>query len=350
MTASTTAAPAIRRWLFACCAMIFAMAIIGAITRLTESGLAIVEWAPITGTLPPLNESDWHKAFAAYQQIPQYKLLNTGMTLDAFKTIYFWEWLHRLWGRLIGLVYALPFFWFLARRQIPPGYHAKLWLGLVLGGLQGAVGWYMVASGLSQLVYVSHYRLALHLGLALVIYAYLLWLAFTLKPDAMTQRPYSRHGWLALACVAITIIWGAFVAGLKAGWVYNTFPLMDGALIPDAAWTLEPLWQNFFANTALVQFTHRSLGMLTGIVIWAWCWRLWRQGSGNKTTLALACMTALQIGLGIATLLSQVHIILGTLHQAGAIVVLTLLLQKIYSLRHAKCPTERLHPTQNQLA
>ncbi len=332
---------AIRRWLFICCAMIFAMAVIGAITRLTESGLSIVEWAPITGTLPPLNESEWEQAFTAYQQIPQYKLLNAGMSLAEFKTIYFWEWLHRLWGRLIGLVYALPFFWFLARRQIPHAYQSKLWLGLLLGALQGAVGWYMVSSGLSKLVYVSHYRLALHLSLALVIYSYLLWLAFSLRPvgDTIAARSHSRrHGWLALACVALTIIWGAFVAGLKAGWVYNTFPLMDGAFLPDAAWTLEPAWQNFFANTALVQFTHRALGMATGLVIGLWCWLLWRRGKASQITFALAGMVALQIALGIATLLSQVHIVLGTLHQAGAIVLLTLLLWQIYILGPRRAP------------
>lgn len=333
---SRAAPAAVRVWLLLCCAMIFVMALIGAITRLTESGLSIVEWAPLTGAVPPMTDGEWDKAFAAYQQIPQYQLLKSGMTLAEFKTIYFWEWLHRLWGRLIGLVYALPFFYFLLRRQIPAGYQSKLWLGLLLGGLQGAVGWYMVASGLDKLVYVSHYRLALHLGLALLIYSYLLWLAFTLQtPPTQPKGKASRHGVLALAAVALTIIWGAFVAGLKAGWVYNTFPLMDGAFMPEAAWTLEPLWQNFFANTALVQFTHRLLGMMTGVILWAWCWRLWRRGAGSRTTLALAAMVAVQIGLGIATLLSQVNIVLGTLHQAGAILLLTLVLRQIFLRRTA---------------
>lgn len=337
MTQLPATVTAVHRWLLFCCAMIFAMAVIGAITRLTESGLSIVEWAPITGAVPPLTDADWDKAFAAYQQIPQYKLLKAGMSLAEFKSIYFWEWLHRLWGRLIGLVYALPFFYFTVRRQIPAGYHGKLWLGLFLGGLQGAVGWFMVASGLNQLVYVSHYRLALHLSLALIIYAYLLWLAFTLKPAA-EQRASRRHGWLALACVALTIIWGAFVAGLKAGWVYNTFPLMDGAFVPEAAWTLEPVWQNFFANTALVQFSHRMLAMATGLVIGSWCWRLWRHGVASRITLALAGMVTVQIALGIATLLSQVNIILGTLHQAGAIMLLTLLLGQIHILKPVQAP------------
>ncbi|MBP7252259.1 MAG: COX15/CtaA family protein [Alphaproteobacteria bacterium] len=337
MTQLPATEAAVYRWLLLCCAMIFAMAVIGAITRLTESGLSIVEWAPISGAVPPFTDADWNKAFAAYQQIPQYKLLKSGMSLAEFKDIYFWEWLHRLWGRLIGLVYALPFFWFMARRQIPTGYSVKLWLGLVLGGLQGAVGWFMVASGLSQLVFVSHYRLALHLSLALLIYAYLLWLAFGLKPAA--QQSASRgHGWLALGCVALTIIWGAFVAGLKAGWVYNTFPLMDGALVPEAGWTLEPSWQNFFANTALVQFSHRILAMITGLIVWSWYWRLWRQGAASKITLALGGMVVVQIGLGIATLLSQVNIILGTLHQAGAIVLLTLLLRQIHTLKPVQSP------------
>ncbi|MGB4100523.1 MAG: COX15/CtaA family protein [Alphaproteobacteria bacterium] len=326
----------VAHWLLLCCGMIFMMAVIGAITRLTESGLSIVEWAPVTGAIPPLNDADWQKAFAGYQQIPQYQLLHSDMTLEDFKHIYFWEWLHRFWGRLIGLVYAVPFFWFLARRQIPAGYHGKLWLGLALGGLQGAVGWFMVASGLSTRIYVSHYRLALHLALALVIYGYLLWLALNLllrNPNAGTSRAARNHGWICLGLLTLTIIWGALVAGLKAGWVYNSFPLMDGALLPDAAWTLQPFWLNFFDNTALVQFCHRWLGLTTAAVIWLWCWRLLRQSparSERRVLIALILMVALQALLGIVTLLSQVNIVLATLHQAGALVTLTLLLVSLH--------------------
>ncbi len=326
-------------WLLLCCGMIFLMALIGAITRLTESGLSIVEWAPITGAIPPLNEADWQQAFAGYQQIPQYRLLHSGMSLEEFKHIFFWEWLHRLWGRLIGMVYAVPFFWFLARRQIPAGYSKKLWLGLALGGLQGAVGWFMVASGLSTRVYVSHYRLALHLALALVIYGYLLWLALDLLPRAATPeaaRTARKHGWLCLGLLATTIIWGALVAGLKAGWAYNSFPLMDGAWLPEASWTLRPLWLNLIDNTALVQFCHRWLGLATALAIWLWCWRLLRREpsrSERRWIIATVLMVTLQAILGIATLLTQVNIILATMHQAGAILTLTLLLIHLHRRR-----------------
>ncbi len=331
----TEAPRALRLWLSLCCAMIFAMAVIGAITRLTESGLSIVEWNPLTGAIPPLNEQDWQKAFTGYQQTPQYKLLNSGMTLTAFKQIFFWEWLHRLWGRLIGVVYALPFCYFLLRRQIPKPYVGKLWLGLLLGGLQGALGWFMVKSGLSELVYVSHYRLAAHLVLALAIYAYLFWLCLMLAGRQRHQASpcLIGHGRAALGLLAVTITWGAFVAGLKAGWAYNTFPLMDGEIVPSASWTMIPLWQNFLANTALVQFCHRVLAMTTGLALWFWAWRLWRGWYNRKLALALGLMALVQIGLGIATLLTQVQIVLGTLHQAGAIVLLTLLLRNLYGLR-----------------
>lgn len=337
----------VRRWLFLCCGMIFAMAIIGAITRLTESGLSIVTWQPIKDMLPPLNEAAWQQAFAEYQRIPQYRLLNHGMSLEEFKNIYFWEWLHRLWGRLIGLVYAVPFFWFVWRGKLTRKLQLKLWIGLVLGGLQGAVGWFMVASGLSELVYVSHLRLALHLSLALVIYAYLLWLALDLQSPSRQQPPRGvmLHGWLVLAALGITIIWGAFVAGLKAGWVYNSFPLMDGALLPDAAWTLRPLWQNIFNNTALVQFLHRWLAIGTGLLVWSWCWRLWHRVPQRWPVLALALMVAVQIVLGIATLLQGVPVWLGALHQAGAIILLTLLLLNLHrqgqDISLVICPPER---------
>jgi heme a synthase len=342
----SVAAPerAIRLWLLVCCGMIGLMALIGAITRLTESGLSIVQWEPVKDMLPPLTEAAWAQAFAEYKTIPQYRLLNQGMSLTDFQAIYFWEWLHRLWGRLIGLVYALPFAWFAWRHRLPRPLLKKLWLGLALGGLQGGVGKFMVASGLSELVYVSHYRLALHLGLALTIYAYLLWVALGLHAPSAPALPVvappvaprvaaalRRHGWVALGCFALTLLWGAFVAGLKAGWVYNSFPLMAGAWLPDAAWTLQPLWLNALANTALVQFMHRWIAVTSGMVIWWWCWRLWRAGLAaglpeRRWLLALSGMVGLQIGLGILTLLYAVPILLGTLHQAGAITLLTLLI------------------------
>ena len=324
--------------------MIFVMALIGAVTRLTESGLSIVEWAPISGTLPPLSRADWQRAFEGYQQIPQYHILHSTMTLEEFKTIYFWEWLHRLWGRLIGLVYAGPFFWFLARRRIPPGLHRKLWLGLILGSLQGLVGWFMVVSGLSAHIYVSHLRLALHLLLALTIYAYLFWLTLDLAmpyPGGTVRQARRRWlGWLCLGMIATTMIWGAFVAGLKAGWVYNSFPLMDGVWLPEAAWSLEPWTLNFFNNTALVQFCHRWLAFGTATTIWLWCWSLWPTHVARRPLLALIGMVGIQILLGISTLLTHVNIVLATCHQAGAIITLSLL---IYQLHRGRLPTSLAH-------
>lgn len=322
----------LRRWLLLCCAMIFIMAIIGAITRLTESGLSITEWAPVTGALPPLNEAGWQDAFAAYQRIPQYQTLNQGMNLEEFKQIYFWEWLHRLWGRLIGLVYALPFFWFLWHRQVPRDLRSKLWLGLALGFAQGALGWYMVQSGLSKLVYVSPYRLAAHLALALIIYSYLLWLALDLSDKKYGTNKTYRHGYVVLACVTATIVWGAFVAGHKAGWAYNTFPLMNGALLPPEAWNLQPLWHNFFANTAMVQFCHRWLAIGTAALILAWAWRLMRAWQPRHLVWLLGCMVVLQVTLGVSTLLLGVPVWLGALHQAGAILLLTSVILNLHAL------------------
>jgi heme a synthase len=332
---------AIRIWLASCCLMIAAMAVIGAITRLTESGLSIVSWHPVKDMLPPLSDAAWQQAFDEYRQIPQYRLLNSGMSLEDFKTIYFWEWLHRLWGRLIGIVYALPFFWFLWRRRLPKTLVWKLWLGLVLGGLQGLLGWFMVRSGLEDLVYVSHLRLAAHLGLALVIYAYLFWLWLDLDPAPpqrlkATPRAVVLHGTIALGFLTVTIIWGAFTAGLKAGWVYNSFPLMDGEFLPSAAWTLNPLWVNFFNNTALVQFCHRWLAILTSFVILSWCWRLSPTAADQRPIIALGAMVSAQVAIGITTLIYAVPILLGTLHQLGAILLLTLILWNMHSVTRAR--------------
>ena len=273
-------------WLLACCAMVFVMALLGAVTRLTESGLSITEWKPVAGALPPLNEDAWDKAFSDYQQIPQYKILHRGMTLEEFKGIFFWEWLHRLWGRLIGIVFAVPFVWFLARKQIDRRLGLRLALFFVLGGLQGFIGWFMVQSGLDVRTSVSPYRLALHLGFALAIYALMLWTALDLlKMQAFrVSRDLRRHGWAALGFLAITMIWGAFTAGLHAGEAYNTWPLMEGDVLPDAAFTILPKWKNVFENLALVQFTHRWLAPMTMLIILAWVYRCLRRVKGRTGT------------------------------------------------------------------
>ncbi|WP_342235881.1 COX15/CtaA family protein [Inquilinus sp. OTU3971] len=327
------AAPATRPvawWLFLCAAMVFAMAVIGAVTRLTESGLSIVEWAPIKGALPPLSDQAWQDAFAAYKATPEYLYKNTGMSLEAFQQIFFWEWLHRLWGRLIGLVFAAGLAWFWWRGGLDRGLRLRLLGLLVLGGLQGALGWFMVMSGLVDRPSVSHYRLAAHLGLAVLLYALILWTAYGLALPRLGSfagaRSLRRHASIAIGCVAVTMCWGAFVAGLDAGQVYNTFPLMDGRLLPPPeSFSIIPAWLNWFDNTALVQFTHRWLAIGTSLVVLslaARCSRTPVVGWGHLAGL----IVAVQVGLGISTLLAQVPVWLGAMHQAGALLLLALLL------------------------
>src|SRR5689334_6276487 len=264
---------AVRLWLYAVAALVFAMVLVGGATRLTESGLSITEWQPVIGVLPPINQAQWLNEFQKYQAIPQYAQLNAGMSLAAFKTIYWWEWAHRLIGRIIGVAFFVPFLWFLWRGSIPPRHRAGLWTILALGALQGAIGWWMVASGLADRVEVSQYRLATHLILACVIYAALIWTGVRLKdqrtPSLVEQSdaiPRSvRIGAAAISVLLLLQIYlGALVAGLRAGHAYNTWPLIDGGLVPQASHLLfeMPLWRNFFENPLTVQFDHRMLGYL----------------------------------------------------------------------------------------
>jgi cytochrome c oxidase assembly protein subunit 15 len=325
-------------WLFICCGMVFIMALLGAVTRLTESGLSITSWEPLVGVVPPLNEEAWKKAFASYQAIPQYQVLNRGMTLEAFKGIFFWEWLHRLWGRLIGAVFAVPLIYFLIRRKIGKDAGLKFALIFALGGLQGFIGWFMVQSGLEVRTSVSPYRLALHLGFALAIYSVLLWTALDGRqrveaPTSKISPPLLRHGWVSLGLLVLTMTWGAFVAGLHAGEVYNTWPLMEGDVLPSAATTLQPVWHNVFENPAFAQFIHRWLGPTTMIVLLSWIARCW-PGAGDarkKGLAALGIMAVAQVGLGLGTLLSHAEIAVAVLHQAGAITLLTLLLFNLHA-------------------
>jgi cytochrome c oxidase assembly protein subunit 15 len=326
-------------WLLACCAMIAVMAVIGAVTRLTGSGLSITEWKPIMGAIPPLNEAEWQTAFTKYQQIPQYKIINSGISLSEFKNIFFWEWLHRLWGRLIGIVFAAPFLWFAVRRQMTKPLTIKLLAIFALGGLQGFIGWFMVQSGLEVRTSVSPYRLAIHLGLALLLYGLLLWVALGLRQERGYSPPLAgkvrggvRHGIITLILLATTIVWGAFTAGLHAGKAYNTWPLMEGDVLPAAAWTLQPAWINAFENLALVQFIHRWLAPLTMIIILSWVVRLWRR-TPSKIVTALGVMAIIQVALGLATLLTHTDITLATLHQAGAILLLTLVIVNLHRSR-----------------
>jgi cytochrome c oxidase assembly protein subunit 15 len=325
---------AIRLWLYAVAALVFAMVLVGGATRLTESGLSIVEWKPVTGTLPPLGEAAWQVEFGKYKTIPQFSHLNSGMTLAEFKTIFWWEWAHRLMGRLIGVAFLLPFLWFLAKGWVGQGLRRRLWTIFGLGALQGGVGWWMVASGLAERVEVSQYRLATHLILACVIFAAMLWTAAGLRGRIIEVPARIRAtGIVLLVLVLVQIYLGALVAGLRAGLIYNTWPLIDGSFIPDAARLLHdtPAWRNFFENTLTVQFSHR----MTAYVLWVLALvhvvdvaRTLRGGPALTTALALAAAITVQAVLGILALIHQVPIALALAHQAVAIAVLAI------SVRH----------------
>lgn len=314
--------------------MIFAMVVIGGVTRLTESGLSITEWKPVSGALPPLSDEAWQDAFAKYREIPEYRERNAGMTLAEFKNIYWWEFIHRLWGRLIGVVYAVPLLWFVLRGQVRGALAWKLGGIFVLGGLQGVLGWYMVQSGLVDRIDVSQYRLTAHLGLALLIYAATLWTALDLLRPGGAATPFGRAA-LALSALAfLTMLAGGFVAGLDAGMTYNTFPLMDGRLVPAGYFDETPWWLNLFENVAAVQFNHRLLGIATLVAAIALA-VAGRSSAPRTRSLALATgfMALLQVVLGVATLLLVVPIPLAAAHQAGAVALLTLSLATAHAAR-----------------
>ncbi len=352
---------AIAWWLIVCAAMIFLMVLIGGITRLTESGLSITEWQPLDGVLPPLSLAQWQDAFQRYQAIPQFHAIHADMTLEQFKGIYFWEYLHRLWGRAIGLVFLLPFLYFLIRGRIGRALWPKLALIFVLGAFQGVLGWYMVESGLEHRIEVSQYRLAAHLFAAIVIYGAILWVAFDLLWPKTPSQPLTppnlppgrfgpsvrvdaRHGvkpaggggkttrsvvgWglnLVLLLVAVTLIAGAFVAGLRGGSIYNEFLLMGGRFMPGEYAAFSPLWLNWFENPASAQFDHRVLAETTWLVI-VLVWLFGRRGvtgAARRALDLLAAMATIQAALGIATLLSVVAVPIAAAHQGGAVLLVT---------------------------
>ena len=317
-------------WLIAVAVLIFAMIVLGGVTRLTRSGLSIVEWNPVMGAIPPVSEQQWHAEFEKYRATPEYREVNRGMSLAAFKQIYYIEWAHRLLGRLIGLAFIVPLAWFALTRRLPRPVIPKL-IGLfVLGGLQGALGWFMVQSGLVDVPRVSAYRLTAHLGLAVVIYGYMIWIALgLLRPNAPAEGTAGlrRFGWVVSALVFVMILAGGFVAGTRAGFVYNTFPLMYGELVPPGLYALEPWWVNHFENVATVQFTHRLLAYLllaAVLLYWSASRRILLSLPVRRAFHLLLAALVAQTAIGIATLLLFVPTWLGALHQAGALVVLTL--------------------------
>lgn len=322
-----TSPRAVGIWLAICCLMVFAMMIIGAITRLTESGLSMVEWRPLMGWIPPTTHDEWERVFALYKQTSQYHLMNKGMELSQFQQIFWWEFIHRLWGRTIGLVFALPFFWFLITGRMPKGYVKHGFILLFLGGLQGVVGWWMVKSGFVDRTEVSQYRLATHLGMALFILAYLFWLAMgLLSPVPEKQQPaprgFRRLGAWAHAVIFFTAIAGAFVAGARAGFIYNTWPLMGDGFVPSEYFFNSPWWINFFENAAAIQFNHRILAytvFAVSFALWLWSWRVTLAPRARLAVNTLMLAVFFQICLGIFTLLTVVWLPLGVLHQMGAV-------------------------------
>ena len=322
---------AVRWWLLAVAVLIAVMVLVGGATRLTESGLSIVEWKPVAGTLPPLDHAQWTQAFEAYKTIPQYRELNAEMSLNEFKTIFWWEWSHRLLGRVIGVAYLLPFLWFLWRGALSAELQRRLWLIFGLGALQGAVGWWMVASGLSQRVEVSHYRLATHLVLALLIFAGMVWTLrrMTERTPSVASPRLKITGIAVLVLTFVQLYLGALVAGLRAGKVYNTWPDIDGALVPSAARLFfeQPWWRNLFDNTLTVQFEHRVTAYALFLLAVFHALDAIRSRAGTAVVngaLWLAAAVTLQAALGILTLLNQVPMALALAHQAVAIAVLTL--------------------------
>ena len=326
-------------WLIAVCFTIFSMVVVGGITRLTESGLSMVDWRPVIGIVPPLNQADWQEAFDAYKNYPQYQKVNSSMDLEAFKGIFYWEYGHRVLGRLIGVIFFVPFIVLLFLGKVEKPMVPKLWVGLILGGLQGLMGWYMVKSGLIDMPRVSHYRLAAHLILAMGILAYLWWLVLDLsRVSRQPSKPLMRTLVLTLAALlSLQILYGAFVAGSRAGYGYNTFPLMNGEFIPQAAFQLVPLWLNLLDNNAMLQFLHRWLGALVlGLTFLLFVMSL-RSGLPKVRHLMVALLVVVvaQFLLGVFTLLNVVPIGLASAHQAGACIVLLLTVSLVYIVRPA---------------
>jgi cytochrome c oxidase assembly protein subunit 15 len=340
---SSAAPRAVAWWLLGCCALVFLMVVVGGVTRLTHSGLSITEWQPIVGTLPPLSDADWQAAFSKYRETPEYREVNRGMTLAAFQGIFWWEYFHRLLGRAIGIAFLVPLVFFALRGKLPAGRLPGLVGIFVLGALQGALGWYMVKSGLVDDPRVSQFRLTAHLLLAFVIFAAMFWTALSLldplPPGYRTERERAlrRFSLVVIASVLLMVATGGLVAGIRAGFAYNTFPLMNGALVPPELLMLTPWWRNLFWNMATVQLAHRAVALLVAVLVLV----LWARVTAAPGIPARARvgvhlfvgLLAVQIALGIATLLLVVPLPLAAAHQAGAVIVFAAALNVAHALR-----------------
>ena len=313
-------------WLLLCAAVIFGMIVLGGVTRLTGSGLSMVEWRPLMGVIPPLSEEAWLATFEKYKQYPEYQKVNLGMDLAGFKSIFMYEYLHRVLGRLIGVLFFLPMMFFAWQGRVRPGVMPRLWTLFVLGGLQGLLGWYMVKSGLVDNPRVSQYRLTAHLGLAVIIYAYMLWVALDLLYPRGEGHRRARLSLVMVALVYLMILSGGLVAGTRAGFAYSTWPLMGTSFVPPGLYSMEPAWLSAFEDITTIQFNHRMFAYLLFALIHVFAWLSWRDGLGRRGGVAMIALLGalwLQVVLGISTLLMHVPVWLAAAHQGGAVLLLS---------------------------
>ena len=333
---------AVAAWLLVCCALVLAMVVVGGVTRLTHSGLSITEWQPIVGTLPPVTDAQWSEVFEKNQVTPEYRQVNRGMSLAAFKSIFWCEYFHRLLGRTIGIVFLVPLLWFIVRRSMPPGLAPMLVGIFVLGALQGAMGWYMVQSGLVDDPRVSHFRLTAHLGLAFLIFAAMFWVGLSLarpkrQADDARLIVLRRFGSALSALILLMALSGALVAGIRAGFAYNTFPLMNGYIVPPEIMMIDPWYENFFYNMATVQFDHRLVAWALAVLGPVFWWRVRSTPGVSSVARAganlLLALLVVQLMLGISTLLLVVPLSLAAAHQAGALLLFAAALNVAHALR-----------------
>ena len=330
----------IAAWLTLCAVVIFGMIILGGVTRLTNSGLSMVEWRPLMGVIPPLSEQAWLETFEKYKQYPEYQKINRGMSLDGFKEIFMYEYLHRVLGRIIGVLFFFPMVYFALKKKVKPGLMPKLWTLFILGGCQGLLGWYMVKSGLVDRPDVSQYRLTAHFGLAVIIYGYMLWLILDLvfpRGGAVgAVVSLQRWGLGLVGLVYLMMLSGGLVAGTNAGFAYNTWPLMGSSFIPPGLYSDDPAWLSAFEDITTIQFNHRMFAYLLTVVVGVFCWKVLRNAGAGRARLAAMLLLgalALQVVLGIATLLAHVPVSLGAAHQGGAVLLLSAAIFSAHSLR-----------------
>ena len=339
MSESTRKNRAVATWLLALCGLVFGMVVLGGFTRLTGSGLSMVDWRPIMGILPPLTDADWQRVFEMYKQSPEFQKVNFEFGVNEFKGIFWLEYLHRMLGRLIGLAFLVPFVYFVVKGYIHRSEWLKYLVMFILGGMQGVLGWYMVQSGLVDVPEVSQYRLTAHLVSAFIIYAYIFWVAISLlfpAPDGASKHPWYGRTLALTALVSVTIVSGGFVAGLKAGKIYNTFPMMGDFWVPPGLMVLEPVWRNFFDNMVTAQFDHRLLAITTFVVVVLYWFKMRKADLPRRARPAVNALlhtVVLQVVLGVSALLLAVPVVLGAAHQAVAMVLFTVVLYLVHALR-----------------